>query len=277
MSHKFKDAFAWGSAKHGNRIAGKASKAVAVSVLSMLTCMPEAFSAEPSQLIVIRAPDNTLWKATCAASTCSGFSVFPGLFNSQPTVLWDENNQRFVLWGIGLDNQVWRSTFNRTGTFQNDWSVPMPGIAASPPGAAGGGIALNTWHKGTATATAVTSAVTNVVSDYIVCPWDGEVIATASGVIEHDRSSATGTVFARVYLSSTSGGTSSVWAYTDLPPGTTGITSMPFSITDVFTCPADGGQKYVYMTAQEGGGAAATTTTNVRFPALTLQFVPYSY
>jgi hypothetical protein len=116
-----------------------------------------------------------------------------------------------------------------------------------------------------------------VVSEYIACPWDGDVIATASGVIEHDRSSSTGTVFARVYLSSTSGGTSSVWAYTDLPPGTTGLTSMPFSITDVFPCPTNGGQKYIYVTAEEGGSAEATTTTRVRFPALTLQFVPYSF
>ena len=51
----------------------------------------------PSELIVVRATDNSLWKAICDGTTCSEFTSFPGRLASTPTVIWDEGPcQRWV-------------------------------------------------------------------------------------------------------------------------------------------------------------------------------------
>ena len=65
----------------------------------MFTSFAVSLAADPSGLIVVRASDNSLWKATCVGTTCTGFTNFPGLFGSQPTVYWDVNIQKYVLWG----------------------------------------------------------------------------------------------------------------------------------------------------------------------------------
>jgi hypothetical protein len=92
--------------------------------------------AQPSQLAIVRASDNSLWKATCTGLTCTGFTSFPGMFGSQPAVTWDENIQRYVVWGRASDGSIWRSTFNSVGTFMNDW-VSIPGSTPSPVAVAG--------------------------------------------------------------------------------------------------------------------------------------------
>lgn len=100
-------------------------------------------AADPSSLIVVRASDNSLWKATCSGTTCTGFTSFPGQFALQPTVYWDEDIQNFVVWGVDTTNHVWRATFDRFGTFANNW-VTIPAATPSPVAAAGGGI-VNTF------------------------------------------------------------------------------------------------------------------------------------
>jgi len=244
----------------------------------MFTSLAVSYAADPSGLVVVRASDNSLWKATCVGTTCTAFTNFPGLFGSQPTVYWDENIQRYVLWGRAADNTIWRSTFDRLGVFYNDW-VQITGLTASPPGAAGGGISQNTWFVNpSGVDIELTSTIANLKSDYVVCPWDGAVLATSSGTIEHYRTSATGAIYARIYLAEASGGTATTWTFTDLPSGTpTGYTSFPYSITRSFSCPAGGGDKYVYVTGEEGGSGATTTTTWVQWPGLFLQYIPYSY
>jgi hypothetical protein len=92
--------------------------------------------AQPSQLVIVRAADDSLWKATCTGTTCSDFTSFPGRFGSQPTVTWDESIQRYVVWGRASDNSIWRATFNSEGNFMNDW-VRIPGLTPSPIAAAG--------------------------------------------------------------------------------------------------------------------------------------------
>jgi len=250
-----------------------------LSLVLTILSVSISLAADPSQLIVVRASDNSLWKATCVGTTCTGFTAFPGLFTSQPTVVWDENIQAFVLWGRGTDGAIWRSTFTRTGTFNNNWAVPIPGATASPPGAAGGGISQNTWFVNPSGVDIVlSSTIANLKSDFVICPWDGYVLASSSGTIEHYRTSATGTVFARIYLAETSGGTATTWTFTDLPSNTPiGYTSFPYAITRSFSCPAGGGAKWVYVTGEEGGGGAATTDTTVQWPGLFLQYIPYSY
>ncbi len=84
-----------------------------LSLLFVVISFAVSFAADPSQLIVVRGSDNSLWKATCVGTTCTTFTSFPGLFTSQPTVIWDENIQKYVLWGRGTDGAIWRSTFSR--------------------------------------------------------------------------------------------------------------------------------------------------------------------
>lgn len=238
-----------------------------------------SFAAEPDQLIVVRSSDNTLWKATCTALVCSSFSKIPGLFLSQPTVTWSEHVQRWFVWGTGTDSRVWRASFDRLGAFLNDWSVPVAGSTPSPPAAAGGGISQNAWFTSpNTTSIELTSTITNIKADYVVCPWDGYVLATSSGGIAHNRTSTSGNSFARIYLSETSGGVASTWVFDDLPSGTpTGYTSYPYSITRSFPCPSGGGNKTIYVTGEEGGSATATTTTTVWYSSLDLQYFPYTY
>ena len=96
-----------------------------------------SWGEKPSGLIVVRAADGSLWKATCLGEACTEFTNFPGNLASQPTVYWDEKLQRYVLWGRASDNSIWRSTFFADGSFNLDW-IAVPGATASPVGAAGG-------------------------------------------------------------------------------------------------------------------------------------------
>jgi hypothetical protein len=89
-----------------------------------------------SNLIIVRAADDSLWKATCNGSTCSPFSSFPGMFALQPTISWDEVLGEWVVVGVASDGSIWRCTFNESGNFNNDWTV-LPGRADSPVGMSG--------------------------------------------------------------------------------------------------------------------------------------------
>ncbi|NWG04286.1 MAG: tail fiber domain-containing protein [Syntrophaceae bacterium] len=90
----------------------------------------------PVLLVVVRALDDTLWKMTCDEVACSPFSSFPGLFRYQPTVTWDEGAQEWVIVGTASDNTIWMATFNKNGSFNNDWQS-LPGLTPSPAGASG--------------------------------------------------------------------------------------------------------------------------------------------
>jgi len=91
--------------------------------------------------MVVRAADDSLWRATCDGDICGPFSGFPGRFGYQPTVTWDESLQKWVIVGTASDHSIWRGTFNKDGNFNNDWqnisgSTPSPvgisGISGSP-------------------------------------------------------------------------------------------------------------------------------------------------
>lgn len=240
----------------------------------MFTCFTISF-AEPSGLIVVRASDDTLWKATCDGTTCTAFTSFPGLFGSQPTVYWDENIQRYVLWGRASNNTIWRSTFTRTGTFNNDW-VQIPGLTPSPIGAGGGGITNNFVGSGQSGSVELTSTITNIKSVDVNTPWDGFVVCNVSGQLHFSRSSTSGTSYAIIYITQTSGGSSSTYSAADLPSGTpTGVTSFPFAFQRWFS--VSPGEEVFYATGVEGGSAAATTTTTMYDTLLNCQYQPYSY
>jgi hypothetical protein len=248
-----------------------------LGVCLLLLSVSISFAQNPSQLIVVRASDNSLWKATCAGTSCTSFTSIPGLFTTQPAVLWDENLQEFVLWGRGVDGSIWRSTFNRLGGFNNDWVIPIPGSTPSPPGAAGGGLFSNFASVKSLDMSYVvlSDTVANIKSQGIYCPWDGFVSATGSGTVQHYRTSTGNTAYSRIYLSETSGGTQVSWSFTDVPPQVSGFLSFPFSETRWFTATA-GAEKYIYLTG-EGHDYTGTGSIEVYNGSLDVRYYPYSY
>jgi len=126
--------------RKGEKKIMKRENALVVSVLCLflvLSISAMCWAASyPSELVVVRAADNSLWKAMCTASSCTAFSGFPGMFASTPTVLWDELMYKYVIWGRATDGSIWRATFDYVGTFNDDW-VSIPGSTPSQIGAIG--------------------------------------------------------------------------------------------------------------------------------------------
>lgn len=168
------------------------------------TCWAE----DPTSLIVVRASNDTLWKATCVGTTCTAFTWFPGLFDSQPTVYWDEKIWRYVLWGRASNSTVWRSTFNKAGVFMDDWAQ-MPAQADSPVAAAGSALVLPRFAGNFGDSIDVASlpicgTFSNLSTVGLSIHRVGWVVATASGIY----SPGTADRFVRVALADTSAGTS---------------------------------------------------------------------
>lgn len=92
-----------------------------------------------SNLVIVRASDDSLWKATCDGDSCSAFTSFPGMFRQQPSVTWDEKLEKWVVVGVASDSTIWKATFDKAGAFNNDW-VRIPGSTPSPTGLAGGNL-----------------------------------------------------------------------------------------------------------------------------------------
>jgi len=115
----------------------KVSLAVLLTFLLVLSVAAVGWAEDPTQLLVVRASNNTLYKATCLGATCTGFTLISGNFTTQPTVVWDENLRQFVLWGQGTDNKLYRATFTSAGVFNNNWALGPAATIASPAGAAG--------------------------------------------------------------------------------------------------------------------------------------------
>jgi hypothetical protein len=117
------------------------SKGLGLIVIGVLIMVFVSFGVSgaqvPTQLIVATAVDYTLWKMTCNGLSCSSWSKISGYFADQPTVAWDPALGRYVLFGVGLDHGIWRSTFDIMGNHNNDW-VKLPGYASVPVAAAGG-------------------------------------------------------------------------------------------------------------------------------------------
>ena len=254
----------------------KKIRSTVIGVMAAFTAVASGTaSADPSQLVVVRASDGSLWKADCNGTSCGAFASFPGNFGSQPALTWDEDIQRYVLWGRASNGTIWRSTFSRTGVFFNDW-VSIPGNTANPPAAAGGGIVNNFVATKSLDMTSINidGGVTNLKSIGVDAPFAGFVNCSGTGTIQHVRPNTTGNTFARVYLTETTGGTQVAWSFTDLPAGyPAGTTSFPFGVERWFSVAAGG--TTMFMTAEDGGGN--TTTTEVYNPSLSCNYQPYSY
>jgi hypothetical protein len=229
--------------------------------------------ADPSSLIIVRDTTGQLYKRTCTGLTCTPFVTFPGNFGSQPTVYWDEDIQLYVVWGRASSGDIYRSTFSRTGNFNNDW-VPVGGSTPSPVAAAGGGI-VNTFNaiNGSMTPVTLSTTVVNLHSLGMNVPYDGFVVCHASGSVAHYRTSTGSNAYARLYLTTTSGGTAPQWNFTDVPAGTpTGYTSFPFSVQRWWSV-SPGSHNY-YLTGEASGSG---TTTSVYNAGLACNYYPYAF
>jgi hypothetical protein len=250
----------------------KSASLVFLLSLLLVLSMSAICLAEPSGLVVVRATDGSLWKATCNGSTCSSFTSFPGNFNSQPTVYWDEDAALYVIWGRASDSSIWRATFTRLGVFNNDWAA-VPGSTPSPIAGAGGGIMNNFSGTGQSYGSVnVGSSVTNIANRSTTVPVGGYLLCRASGGLELFRSTTSGIDYVRIYLATSSGGTATTWTGYQLPVGyPTGSSVVPYAFERWF--PVSEGLNTIYVTSDHGG----TATANVWNTMLSCQFYSYSY
>jgi len=206
-------------------------------------------ASNPSGLVVVRGADGSLWKATCLGTSCSAFTSFPGNFSSQPTVYWDEEIKRYIIWGRASDSSIWRASFNQLGSFNNDWAS-VPGSTPSPVAGAGGILSYTFSVIGTdLTGIVVNTTATEITSRSIACPYNGMIEATATGTVDLDRSSTTNYSYVNIGLN-TSATMPLVQPWVQVPPGTpVGVTSFHFSVSRLFGC-TGGTTITVYLVAQ---------------------------
>jgi len=230
--------------------------------------------ADVSQLLATRDAYGRPWVRACNGTVCSDWTPLSGILAEQPTVVWDEDDQKYYLYGIVSDGTIWRCSFSPGGVWANDW-VNTGGSSAYPIAAASGG-RYNVFNVSQTSTGAVTqlnpTTATNIVTlTNVLAPDDGSVVCQGSGVVGQTRSSSTGTSGSRIYISTTPGGTASFYVFTEFPSGTpTGDTSVPFAVTRSFNVTA--GDYNYYLTGMETGTAASTTDTNVYNAALTCQY-----
>lgn len=241
-----------------------------------------AWAAGPNTLLVVRASDNSLWKATCTAGVCSSFTNFPGEFGSQPTVTWEDRDQTWLLFGTAPDGTLWKSSFTDLGVFQNNW-VNIPGAAANPPGAASRGLAHLSGSNYGLGSTVMTTQPFNTVFNIHTHPISavngtGFFQCTATGMASITRTNTTGdnvVFFGLSTVSATMDSSGGRWTAIDIPPGTpTGLTSIPISVTAWFLAPpASTGTVYVVGFWRGANTGATITMRNV---AHHCDYHPYS-
>jgi hypothetical protein len=239
--------------------------------------------ADNTQCLVVRrvSPANSLALARVNNGSVGPFVAISGFFTSQPTVIWDEDTQRYYLYGTGLLGAVFRRTLDANCSLVGGWvKLTSDNFSASPIGAAGGGRhqTFNSINpSANSTATTLTSTRRNIKTLGVTAPDDGFFVCRAGGQINHSRSSSVGTIFSRVYLVTSSAGSATSWIATDDPSGrSSGFITFPFSIERWFSVSGAGFRTF-YATAEEGGGAQFTTTTTARSVNMTCQYHPYAF
>jgi hypothetical protein len=228
-------------------------------LMSLTICWAE----DPSGLVIVRASDGSLWKATCLSGTCTAFTNFPGNFGSQPTVYWDEKWERYVIWGRASDSSIWRATFSSAGTFQNDWTS-IAGATASPIGASGGYFPAgsDSTAKGSISVASISTdcgAKTNLATIAMTPKRSGDMTVFASGIYHMD----TGGQWVSVCLDDASGGsTCDSWSPYLQPSSTTEfINEYRYALNQRYGVTA-GTTKTVYLKACREGSATGTLYWN---------------
>lgn len=224
------------------------------------------FADSPNQLIVVRSPNDELFKMVCyntpSSVNCSSWEMIPGLFSSQPTLVWDNDIGKYILWGVNSSGQIWSSTFDPDGTFNNDWvllsgSSPSPVAAASAPSAAN-----NTGYSHTENDTTLTATDQLILSTTVKCPYDGVVVARASGNVYFTGS---GTGSARLYLSD---GTNTYYQWSQHEA----VTDDMFTIEAIFTCPSATNPNPRSVSVSFGGLKSGSANASVINPSLVINY-----
>ncbi len=232
--------------------------------------------ADPSHLVVVRASNSTLWAMTCNGTSCSAWTSISGTFASQPTLIWDEDTQRYYLYGVSSANTIWRSSFNADGSYNNDWAQ-IGGSTPSPVAATGGGLNSNFSAYNSVDMTSyvtLDTTIANLKSASCYCPTAGFIQATGSGSVNHYNKVAGNTAYSRIYLSTTSGGDQVAWSFTDVPSVVAGQISFPFATTRWFSCSASVDTP-IYLTGQ--GYDYSGGSVRVYNASISLVYYPYSY
>lgn len=141
--------------------------------------------ADVTSLYVVRGGSNNLYKMTCVGTSCSGWSQINGQFAQQPTLFWNEDIQKYVLIGVSVSNVIWRSTFNRDGSFNNDWTK-LSGSSPSPVAAAGGGVMNNFrgWNGSNAQVYFDSYETETIKSFTVYAPADGYFLVRSTGELK---------------------------------------------------------------------------------------------
>jgi YD repeat-containing protein len=105
--------------------------------ISGLTASSPALAWNPSAnklQIVVRASNDTLWKATFNSSGVfnNDWINIPGLTASAPALAWNPVINKMQMVVRASNNTLWASTFNSSGVFNNDW-VNISGLTPDAP------------------------------------------------------------------------------------------------------------------------------------------------
>jgi hypothetical protein len=232
-------------------------------VLFLLLSFTGSWAEDPSGLIIVRASDGSLWKATCLSNTCTSFSSFPGNFDSQPTVFWDERLSKYVLWGRASDNSIWRCTFTSAGVFDNNWTS-IAGATSSPIGAAGGYFPAGSNSSGSNSIDVSTlsdncSSQTNLATVTLTPKRSGDFSVFATGLYHQHTLDA----WVRVCISNQSAGDScSSWSPFLEPPSIEDYENEArFALDERFAVSADTSYTF-YLKACRQPGATGSLLWN---------------
>jgi len=222
----------------------------------------------PGHVLVARSSSGELYLKTCTSgTTCTDWTKISGIFASEPSLVWDEDLQRYYIYGRNSAGAIWRGSINASGSFNNDWAE-VGGSTPSPLGVAGRSTHGFDYTE-TSNDTNLTDTLTTILSRTIYCPMDGYIVARASGYVYHDGSGASSSF---LYLND-SETTNDYFSFSN-NHADNASTYDSFSVEKVLSCPSDGGNMTVYFLGKKNPSDA---TTAIRNPKLVVQYYPIKY
>jgi hypothetical protein len=184
-----------------------------VSAILTLAGITAVWAEDPSQLIVIRGADDSIWKKTCVGSTCTDFTKVPGTFASPLTIVWDEVLKKYVAWGRAANGSIWKATFSASGSFDNNW-VQVPGSTNYTPISVASSTLLRPILNGNTTGSidantiATCESYTNLSGPFgFTAPRNGFAYVTSSGIY----APGTANEYVRVCIGDSTGGICDSW------------------------------------------------------------------
>ncbi len=100
--------------------------------------------ADVAQLLATLDSYGRPWVRACNGTLCGNWILISGVLSEQPTVVWDQYTGRYYLYGIVSNGNIWVTSFNASGVWNNDWTQ-TGGSSAYPISAASGDIKTDKW------------------------------------------------------------------------------------------------------------------------------------